>query len=119
METLEVPWGRIPARDFAARIRSGGPAEVTVLCRNSTETRWFQELAGLATAICLLRGSRRPGSITRSGAGGAVLRHGRRGLREDLGRPGNYLATVSSGEGIMSDNLHVQMGMASFLITEF
>lgn len=59
-EILEVPWGRIPARDFArdfaARIRSGDPAEVTVLCRNSTETRWFQELAGPSTAICLLTG---------------------------------------------------------------
>jgi len=59
-EILEVPWGRIQARDFArdfaARIRSGDPAEVTVLCRNSTETRWFQELAGPSTAICLLTG---------------------------------------------------------------
>jgi hypothetical protein len=60
METLEVPWGRTGARDFArdcaGGIRSGAPAEVTVLCRNSTETSLFQELAGLATAICLLRG---------------------------------------------------------------
>ena len=60
METLEIPWGRTGARDFARDfadgIRSGAPAEVTVLCRNSTETRWFQELAGLATAICLLKG---------------------------------------------------------------
>ena len=59
-ETLEVPWGRIPAqdfaRDFAARIASGGPAEVTVLARNSTETRWFQELLGLAAAIRCIRG---------------------------------------------------------------
>ena len=60
METLEVPWGRTGAadfaRDFAARIRSGGPAEVTVLCRNSTETRWFQALAVLATAACFITG---------------------------------------------------------------
>jgi hypothetical protein len=60
VETLEVPWGRIPAqdfaRDFAARIWSGGPAEVTVLCRNSTETRWFQTLAVLATAACFITG---------------------------------------------------------------
>jgi hypothetical protein len=59
-ETLEVPWGRIPARDFArdfaARIRSGGPAEIVVLARNSTETRWFQELLGLATAVCFITG---------------------------------------------------------------
>jgi hypothetical protein len=60
MEIVEVPWGwtcpRDLARYFADWIRSGAPAEVTVLCRNSTETRWFQELAGLATAICLLKG---------------------------------------------------------------
>ena len=59
-ETLEVPWGRIGARDFArdfaARIRSGGPAEVTVLARNSTETSWFQELLGLSTAVCFITG---------------------------------------------------------------
>ena len=82
METLEVPWGRTGARDFArdfvGRIRSGAPAEVTVLCRNSTETRWFQELAGLATAICLLKG-REPktgGALPAPGPGGTVLRHG-------------------------------------------
>lgn len=60
MEVIEVPWHRIPAQDFArefaARIRSGGPAEVTVLARNSTETAWFQELLGLATAVCFLQG---------------------------------------------------------------
>jgi hypothetical protein len=59
-ETLEVPWGRIGAadfvRDFTVPIRSDGPAEVVVIARNSTETRWFQELLGLATAVCLIQG---------------------------------------------------------------
>jgi hypothetical protein len=39
-------------------IRSGGPAEVTVIARNSTETRWFQELLGLAAAVCFITGRR-------------------------------------------------------------
>ena len=59
-ETLEVPWGRIGAADFVrvftVPIRSDGPAEVVVIARNSTETRWFQELLGLATAVCLIQG---------------------------------------------------------------
>lgn len=43
------------AREFADRMRSG-TAEIVVLSRNSTETRWWQELSETATAICCIRG---------------------------------------------------------------
>jgi hypothetical protein len=60
IETIEVPWGlpgaRAFARTWAARIKSDGPVEAVVLARAATETRWFQELLGLSTAVCFIRG---------------------------------------------------------------
>jgi hypothetical protein len=55
METLEVPWAG-PQPGLCQPDAVGRPRRGTILSRNSTDTSWFQELARLATAICLLRG---------------------------------------------------------------
>jgi hypothetical protein len=74
MEPWECPGAGIPARDFApdfsGRIRSGGPSEAIVLCRNSNETSDSRSWPGRPRLSASREGgSRRPGSITHSRAG--------------------------------------------------
>lgn len=56
---MNPPYSR-KIKDFAHHLvdqyRSGNVAEAIVLTNNGTDTRWFHELASVASAVCLPKG---------------------------------------------------------------
>ena len=57
---MNPPYARGLVAEFVSKLcghfRAGEVSEAVVLVNNATETRWFQELLGASSAVCMLTG---------------------------------------------------------------